>query len=150
MLDLARRASARVSVRVAVVSVAALALLGACTPLNSQEKYLWYSTNDLRAANGVPTLHEYEPLTEKARAWAATLAAQGRLAHEDLHQLGIEWTMAAENVGRAGSIEEVVRLLQESPSHRANMLEPGYQLIGLGTARSKDGTVYAVQLFVRT
>ena len=150
MLDLARRASARVSVRVAAVSVAALALLTACTPLNSQEQYLWSTTNELREANGAPALLEHEPLTAKARSWAATLAAQGRLAHEDLRQLGVSWSMAAENVGRAGSIEEIVRLLRESPSHRANMLEAGYQLTGIGTARGKDGTVYAVQLFIRS
>jgi uncharacterized protein YkwD len=98
----------------------------------------------------VRLLVEYEPLTSKARSWAATLAAQGRLAHEDLHQLGVGWSMAAENVGRAGSIEEIVRLLQASPSHRENMLNPDYYLTGVGTARAKDGTVYAVQLFVKS
>ena len=150
MLDLARRASARVSVRVAVVCVAAVALLAACTPLNSQEQYLLGTTNDLRKQNGMGVLAEYEPLTSKARSWAATLATQGRLSHEDLRQLGVEWTMAAENVGRAGSIEEIVRLLQASPDHRANMLNPDYRLTGVGTARAKDGTVYAVQLFIKS
>jgi uncharacterized protein YkwD len=149
LLDLARRASARVSVRVAVVALAASALLVACTPLNSQEQYLFVSTNDLRKANGLATISEYEPLTAKARWWAETLASEGRLAHEDLHQLGVKWTMAGENVGRGGSIEDIVRMLQASSSHRATMLEPGYQLTGVGTARAKDGTVYAVQLFIR-
>src|SRR5687768_16591997 len=45
LLDLARRASSRVSVRVAVIGVAAVALLAACTPLNSQEQYLLGATN---------------------------------------------------------------------------------------------------------
>ena len=125
-------------------------MVAACTPLNSQEQYLFNSTNDLRASNGETKLAEYEPLTSKARAWAATLAAQGQLSHEDLHQLGVEWTMAAENVGRAGSIEEIVRLLQQSPEHRSNMLNASYFLTGIGTARAKDGTVYAVQLFVKS
>jgi uncharacterized protein YkwD len=150
LLDLARRASARVSVRVAVVAVAAVAMVAACTPLNSQEQYLLGATNNLRTDNGLSALAEYEPLTAKARSWAATLAAQGRLAHEDLHQLGVDWSAAAENVGRAGSIEEVVRLLQGSAEHRANMLDARYVLTGVGTARAKDGTVYAVQLFLRS
>ena len=150
MLALARRASTRVSARVAVLAVVAIALVAACTPLNSQEVYLLNSTNDLRASNGEQKLAPFDPLTDKARSWAATLAAQNSLSHEDLHQLGVQWTLAAENVGRAGSIEDVVRLLQQSPEHRANMLNASYALTGVGTARAKDGTVYAVQLFIKS
>ena len=150
MLALARRASSRVSVRVAVLGVVAIALVTACIPLNSQEIYLLNATNDLRASQGEPKLAPFDPLPAKARAWAATLAAEGQLSHEDLHQLGVQWTEAAENVGRAGSIEEVVSLLQQSPEHRANMLDPDYVLTGVGTARAKDGTVYAVQLFIKS
>jgi uncharacterized protein YkwD len=150
VLDLARRASARVSIRIAVVAVGAIAVFAACTPLNSQEVTLLSSTNDLRKANGLNQLAPYDPLTSKARSWAATLAAEGRLAHEDLHSLGVDWTEAAENVGRAGSIEEVIRLLQGSAEHRANMLNSAFVLTGVGTARAKDGTVYAVQLFIKS
>lgn len=150
MLALARRASTRASARVAVLAVATIALTAACTPLNSQEQYFLNSTNDLRAGNGEQKLVAYDPLTSKARAWAATLAAQGQLSHQDLSQLGVGWTMAAENVARAGSIEDVVRMLQSSPQHRANMLNSAYFLTGVGTARAKDGTVYAVQLFIKS
>ena len=150
MQVLARRASARITARIAILAVVAIALLAACTPLNSQEIYVLSSTNDLRSANHVGKLAPYDPLTDKARAWAATLAAQGQLAHEDLHSLGVEWTQSAENVGRAGSIEEIVRLWQASPEHRANMLNGAYALTGVGTARAKDGTVYAVQLFIKS
>lgn len=146
MLDLARRAPARL----AVLGVAAIALVAACTPLNSQEHYLFDSTNQLRADNHLGTLYEYEPLTAKARAWAATLAARGTLAHSDLRQLGVGYSMAAENVGRSGTIEDACSLLAASPTHRNNMLNPGYLLTGVGTARGKDGSVYVVQLFIRS
>lgn len=141
---LARRAS------VPVLVAALIALLAACTPLNSQESYLLGSTNTLRTDNGLKPLYEYGPLTTKARAWAATLAAQGQLAHEDLHALGVSWSEAAENVGRSSTIDDVARLLAASPAHRANMLNPDYVLTGVGTARAKDGSVYAVQLFLRS
>jgi uncharacterized protein YkwD len=146
LLDLARRAPARL----AVLTVGVIALLSACTPLNSQEQYLVGQTNVLRTDNHLAGLYEYEPLTAKARAWAATLASQGRLAHSDLRQLGVSYSAAAENVGRAGSVEDVFNLLAASPSHRANMLNGAYGLTGIGTARGKDGSVYAVQLFIRT
>ena len=150
MLDLARRAFPRAAGRLAVVAVAAIAVLSACTPLNSQEQYLHAQVNVLRHKSGVGTIYEYEPLTVKARQWAAHLAARGTLAHQDLRQLGVGWSAAAENVGRSHSIEDIYARLLASPSHRANMVNGAYGLTGVGTARGKDGSVYAVQLFVRS
>lgn len=146
MLDLARRAPAKL----AAVAIAAIAVLSACTPLNSQEQYLFNEVNKLRGDHGLEIVYEYEPLTEKARQWAGQLAASGRLAHQDLRALGVSWSSAAENVGRSSSIEDVYARLAASPSHRANMLNGGFQYTGIGTARGKDGSVYAVQLFIRS
>jgi uncharacterized protein YkwD len=146
LLDLARRAPARL----AVLAVVALALLAACTPLNSQEHYVLEATNQLRTANHMGPVYEYEPLTARARTWAQTLATQGRLAHSDLATLSVGFSMAAENVGRSGTIEDAFNLLAASPTHRANMLNAGYLLTGIGTARAKDGSVYVVQLFIRS
>lgn len=150
MLDLARRASHRTTAKLAVVAVAAVAVLSACTPLNSQEQYLFSEVNNLRSSQGLAPVYEHEPLTAKAREWANQLAAQGRLAHQNLRGLGVSWSAAAENVGRSSSIEDVYARLAASPSHRANMLNGAYQYTGIGTARGKDGTVYAVQLFIRS
>jgi uncharacterized protein YkwD len=146
VLDLARRAVPRA----AVLAVGVIALVTACTPLNNDEKFLFGATNTLRTDNRVGPLYEYEPLTAKARAWAQTIAAQGRLAHSDLRQLGVTWTAAAENVARASSAEDAFRQLSSSPAHRANMLNGAYLLTGIGTARAKDGSLYAVQLFIRS
>jgi len=145
VLDLARRATPRV----AIPLIAVLAVASACIPFNSQEEYLFNQTNGLRRDNGVPTMMGMDELTERARELAAGLAAKGRLAHSDLSQLGVPWTAAAENVGRASSIEEIYRLLEASPSHRRNMLDPRYVRSGVGTARAKDGTIYAVQILWR-
>jgi uncharacterized protein YkwD len=141
---LARRASASI----AVVALALLLFTG-CTPLNSQEQYLFDRTNQLRIESGLKPVYEYEPLTAKAREWAAHLALQGRLAHQNLRALGVDWSAAAENVGRSSSIEDVVARLHASPAHRANTLNPAFEYVGVGTARAKDGTVYAVTVFLR-
>ena len=145
MLDLAR--SARV--RLAVLAISAVALVAACTPLNSQEQYLFTATNQLRASSRVAPVYEYEPLTARARALSQSLAARGNLTHSNLRQLGVGWSVAAENIGRSHSVEDAFRMLQESPSHRANMLNGAYQYTGVGSARAKDGSVYVVQLFIR-
>jgi uncharacterized protein YkwD len=145
LLDLARRAPAKL----AVVVIAAIAVFSACTPLNSQEQHLFNEVNRLRMDQGLQPVYEHEELTAKARQWAGQLAASGRLAHQDLRALGVSWSSAAENVGRSSSIEDVYARLLASPSHKANMLNGAYQYTGIGTARGKDGSVYAVQLFIR-
>jgi len=136
-------------VRLAALALSVLALASACLPLNGQENHLFASTNHLRRQHGLPTLVQHDHLVRDARAWAQSLAARGTLAHSDLGSLSVRWSAAAENVGRSSSIEDITARLMSSPSHRANMLSTKYTHTGVGTARAKDGTVYAVQLFLR-
>jgi uncharacterized protein YkwD len=149
LLDLARRATTRPTAKVAVLVVGVLALASACLPFNSQEQYLFNHTNQLRREQGIRTMNAMDPITARARQLAQGLAARGVLAHSDLHAMGVSWTAAAENVARAGSVEQVQSLLQASASHRTNMLNPIYTTMGVGTARGKDGSVYVVELFWR-
>ena len=135
--------------RLAVLAVAVLAASAACLPLNSQENHLFTQTNELRASSGIPQLVQHDQLVRRAREWAQTLASRNQLVHSDLNRLGVTWTAAAENVGRSSSIEDITARLQASPTHRENMLSTKYTHSGVGTARAKDGTVYAVQLFMR-
>ena len=135
--------------RIGVLAVSVLALASACLPLNGQENHLFAQTNQLRTRHGLPALGHHDDLVRSARSWAQTLAARGQLAHSDLGSLSVRWSAAAENVGRSGSIEDITARLQASPSHRQNMLSSKYTHTGIGTARAKDGTVYAVQLFLR-
>lgn len=145
MLDLARRATPRV----AIVLVATVAVVTSCIPLTSQEEVLFSRTNELRASQGVPVITYMDELVVRARELARGLAARGQLSHSDLKQMGIAWTAAAENVGRSHSIEDIYERLAASAPHRANMLNASYTRTGVGTARGKDGSVYAVQLFAR-
>lgn len=150
MLDLARRRALPTTLpRAAALVVGVVALVSACVPFNSQEEYLFNKTNELRREHGVNAMGGMDELTLRARELARNLAARGSLAHSDLKQLGVSWTAAAENVARSASIEDVYRRLAASSSHRANMVNAKYVRTGVGTARGKDGSVYAVQLFIR-
>jgi uncharacterized protein YkwD len=149
VLDLARLRTPRSTASLAALLVGVVALASACLPYNSQEQYLFNKTNELRRDQGVNALGGMDQLTARARTLAGGLAARRTLAHSDLHQLGVAWTAAAENVGRSSSIEDVYARLADSPSHRANMVNPAYTRTGVGTARGKDGSVYVVQLFWR-
>ena len=55
----------------------------------------------------------------------------------------------AENVGSANQIDTIVRALEASPEHRANMLSSKYTHMAIGSVRGKDGKVYVAQLFWR-
>jgi uncharacterized protein YkwD len=142
------RASVRLPVRVLMAALL-IALLASCRPMNSSESHLFGQTNALRERSGLAELQQHPELVDEARAWARHLAARGALAHSDPHQWQVSWQAVAENVGTAGSIETVFQSLVASPSHRANMLSSKYTHMATGTARGKDGRVYAVQLFWR-
>ena len=65
-----------------------------------------------------------------------------RIAHEVAEALRLRRAIVAlETTGP--------RLLTNSPSHRANMVDPAFTHVGIGTARGADGSFYAVEIFVR-
>jgi len=142
--------AARVPTRLAalVVPVLLVGVLAGC--LDSQEQSLLHSLNSVRASAGAPALKENHKVSQRADQWAATLAGEGRLRHSDLKRLPVPFSKAAENVAKATSIEEAHRLLTNSPSHRANMVDPAFTHVGIGTARGADGAFYTVEIFVRS
>ena len=125
-----------------------LGLLTGC--LDGNEKSVFDQVNAVRAGTGAGALAENHEVSKRADEWAATLAQAGRLWHSDLKRIPVPFTKAAENVAKAGSIEEAQRLLTQSPSHRANMVDPAFTSIGIGTARGGDGAFYVVEMFVRS
>ena len=138
--------STRVVARL-VAAGAIVAVLASCVPLNSSEANLFVATNNLRKANGLAVYGQQDALQTQARSWAASLAARQQLAHSDPHTWNVAWSAVAENVGVAGSIEQVITDLEASAPHRANLLSTQYTHMAVGTARGKDGRIYAVQLF---
>ena len=131
---------------VAGCAIMAMALSGWHSP---EDRYLLDAVNGLRASNGGAPLQEQEELNLRAQQWAGTLAARGRLEHSDLKTLPVPFSRAAENVGYGSGVQQVHAMLAASPSHRANMLDPSYTGVGIGTARAPDGRVYAVEVFYR-
>lgn len=130
-----------------IVGVFAVVVLSGCTP----EQQLTYDlVNQTRAENGLPQLWPHLSLMNKAQAWAEQLAAEGQLRHSVLPE-GVEgdWLRLAENVGRGPSIEVIHQAYLQSPSHRANILDRGFNFFGVGVATAANGTVYTVQVFAR-
>ena len=132
-----------------VVGVVLVVSLTAAAPPNDHERYVLDRTNWDRGTEGVAPLALKDMLTDRARAWAADLARRGTLQHSDLRTIQPGWTEVGENVGRSTSVEDVMRRLEASPSHRRNLLAGKYTRIGIGTARAADGNIYVVQVFWR-
>lgn len=155
-----RRLSAVVAVVVAVVLLAS-----AC--LSENQKTMRDLINQDRARNGRAALVDHGAAAKKAKDWARHLAERdGALQHSNLLE-GFEpgsVCRVAENVGlapmsrnaqdpdalMASALAPLQNAWMNSPSHRANVLDPNVTAVGTGVAYSAaSGRVYAVQVFVR-
>jgi uncharacterized protein YkwD len=96
-------------------------------------------------AHGLAPLSLDDQLVAKAHDWAAVMAGSG-VRHSRLTDgAGSNWTIIAENVGRAATVSEMHRLFMTSPVHRSNILDPRMSRIGTGVAAS-NGQVFVVQV----
>ena len=111
--------------------------------------------NNSRADNGLPALADDAQLDALAQNWAVQLAAAGQLSHQDLaaiisSPLMAGWGRLTENVfmGTPGSTNAYVdNAWMASPGHRANILDPGVNRIGVGVAHDGAGNTYVVADF---
>ena len=102
-------------------------------------------TNGLRRHYGVPVLRHSDYLSYKAKQWAERLASAGVIKHGDLPCF-CGWRNIGQNVGVGPTWWSVEQAFQQSPEHRANLLDPSYKQIGVGVVES-GGEVYVVQDF---
>lgn len=117
--------------------------------------------NALRAEHGLPSLRLAKPLSAVARRHSEAMRAAGRIAHvlptspglvDRLRAARLPYRRASENVASGGGVLAAHAAAEESPAHRANMLDPAVSEVGVGTAveRRGDGgaTVYLTEIFV--
>ncbi len=112
--------------------------------------------NRERAKAGLPPLQVDDGLTRAARAHAAAMAAQQKLSHQLSGEPSLVHRLAAntkthldqsgENVAFAGSVDQAQDSLMHSPTHRANLLNAGYNVAGFSVVRS-GSLLYVTQDF---
>jgi len=104
--------------------------------------------NQSRAAAGVPALLPHAELTAKAEAWADRMAATGCVCHSRLTDgITVAWRRLGENVGRAPDLATMHQAFLASSGHRANLLDRGFQWVGVGVARA-GGQVWVAEVFM--
>jgi uncharacterized protein YkwD len=116
---------------------------------------LWSMIERGRRSQGLGSLRRDPRLDELAQAHVIAMVESGRTAHDvgdgmpvdRLARAGLGARRVGENVARARSLERAHRALWDSPSHRGNLLDPGYDAVGIGITRTGEGDVLVCELF---
>lgn len=125
---------------VLVLVPAAGAEPNATTTLNKSERTLLATINDVRAAHKLRSLKVDTTLVRAARANSATLIGRNIFTHGALGPRlaahGVRGPLYGENLawglGERATARGIVAGWLGSPSHRANLLRPGWTRIGIG------------------
>ncbi len=122
------------------------------------EQKLFRMTNRDRAEAGVPELQWNEWLAQAARKHAVEMARRGQLSHQFPDEPGlrdriaatsIHFNSTAENVALGPTAAEIHDGWMHSAGHRANILEPKYNAIGVAVVRGGN-ELYAVTDFAHS
>ncbi|MFY0405855.1 CAP domain-containing protein [Solicola sp. PLA-1-18] len=117
------------------------------------EKAVVKLTNAERSKRDLVKLKKGTCVQRYADRWARSIARREVLKHQDIGKVlrKCKLSSVGENVavGYRTSRQVVKKGWMKSEGHRANILNPGYRRIGVGVAKSKDGTRYYVQVFGR-
>lgn len=115
--------------------------------LSSSESEFVSRHNSIRAANGRGSLAVYSDLVEVARRHSARMAAAEDIWHNpNLTSEVKNWRIVGENVGMGPSVSDLMDAFMNSPTHRANILDPDYNQFGIGVVVS-NGTIYVTVVF---
>ena len=107
------------------------------------------TTNDLRAARGLPRMKVSATLSKLAYRHSVAMARKGQLWHNDISSATDHWVWLGQNVGVGSSVEGLQRAFMDSPPHRANILRRKANLFGVGTYIS-HGRIWVTVNFEQT
>ena len=115
------------------------------TTLTASERSLLGEVNAVRRTHGLRPLSVDPALVRVARSYSATMLRTNTFTHgamgARLAASGARGPAYGENLawgtGPYGAAKFIVRSWMNSPGHRANLLRPGWNRIGLGIAKGR-------------
>lgn len=125
--------------------------------LNNEERETLNLINEYRKTNGLSELKPLASLQEVAKIKADDLALDYYFAHnsptlgtpfEMLKDNGIEYKLAGENLAGNITPERAANAWINSPAHRDNILDDGYEYTGICVVESEVYGKIFVQLFM--
>jgi uncharacterized protein YkwD len=137
------------------VAIAATACLPPGATSHTDHDGMVSVINASRAANGLGAVSVDSQLDTMAQNWAQQLAANGQLSHQNLAAIigspyMAGWQRLTENLfqGSPSSTNAFVEnAWMASSAHRANILDPNVNRVGVGVAHDGSGTTYVVADF---
>ncbi|MFW6076071.1 MAG: CvpA family protein [Chloroflexota bacterium] len=124
----------------------------------SREAEILDLVNQERVDRGLDSLTWDPSLVRVARGHSREMLELGYFSHSSpntgmlgdrLGAAGVDYVRAGENLAYAPSVRVAHRGLMQSDGHRANILEPSFQRVGIGVIRGADGTLMVTQVFAR-
>ena len=141
------------------VFLSSSATLPAAGPYDqAAEEKIFQLLNQARVQRGLPALQVNAQLQEAARAHSRLLASHQKLSHqfseeavvrERLAMTGLHFDADGENVGLNQTAEGAHQGFMHSPPHRANILNPDYNAVGIGVV-ARAGNIWVTEDFART
>ena len=128
---------------------------GLCAQEHGPAQALFESANRERAAKGLGSLKWDPTLAAAAHEHARRMAGQNTISHQlpgepDMlaraKQSGAHFSSLAENVAEGPSADDIHAQWMHSAPHRANLLDPQLNSIGIATAE-RGGILFAVEDF---
>ncbi|OAA94157.1 SafA/ExsA family spore coat assembly protein [Clostridium coskatii] len=116
--------------------------------------------NQSRVNAGLQPFTANWELSRVARYKSQDMANKGYFDHTSptygspftmMQNFGIKFTAAGENIAMGQrTAQEVMNSWMNSPGHRANILNPSFNQIGVGLAKNSNGTCYWTQQFIKS
>lgn len=122
------------------------------------EQKIFELLNQARLQRGLPALEANAQLQEAARAHSQLMASRQKLSHQfrgeevardRLAATGLHFDSDGENVGLHQTAEGAHQGFMHSPPHRANILNPDYNTVGIGVV-ARGGNIWVTEDFART
>lgn len=126
----------------------------------SYDQSLEYKMKDLvneqRQKNSIAPLDYDIELANVAREHSIDMLKQRYFAHinlsgktpfDRLHDAGINYAIAGENLAISTSLDSAIKALMASPTHRANILNEKFHKTGIGIGINQDGVMAITEEF---
>lgn len=131
-----------------VGAIVGLWLLGT-GPASASEGCFTSKINAARGSRG--PLAVDGSLVTVARRHSQRMANSGSIYHNGglAGEVPSGWKSLGENVGMGPTCDDIHAAFMNSPSHRANILDPDFNFVGVGVVVAGDGTIFVTEVFMQ-
>lgn len=147
-IDRSVRVRRHLALLLAAVLITVPVLGSRAEALTSDETTFGTMMNEVRSNHSVRRLKVTQRLSKMARKHSSRMAERGELYHSNLRRMlrGFDYRVVGENVGYAGSLDQLLDAFLDSPPHAENLLGR-WRRTGVGVVW-RGGKVWVTQLFL--